>query len=193
MMAKGLKALAREILVDPHRRVWTLQGFGMLRCNLPGDIRLNVWDKSYEYRPKPSLIHDHPWDFTSIIVAGKLTNWLYDVGPETWCSGNPYWERQLRPGIGTEQLREEDTKVVLRYRSASVYGEGDSYKQFWNEVHQSDCETGTVTLNFRDRSGRPDVARVYYELGGKWQTAEPRIATRDEIEDICDRSLSLWF
>lgn len=192
MNQDALKSLTREILTAPFRYDWTVQGFGMLRCYLPGDVRLNIWDANLMYDPKPSMIHDHPWDFRSVIIAGELSNRIYEVGPETWSMGMPMWERRLKPGMGTQKLG-DDKKVVLRQSGGGIYGPGQSYSQKWNEVHETSYLDGTITINFRSRGDRPDVARVYYAKDSQWETAEPRKASKEEVAATCGRSLEFWF
>jgi hypothetical protein len=182
------RLLVRDTLEHPERKSWTLQGFGMLRCHLPCEGRLNIWDERYTYKPRPSMIHDHPWDFDSLVVCGALINQTYIVepGPADWVC------RTIRPGIGTQEIKEEP--VYLRRDRAVCLREGASYYQRFDEIHESDPVDGhAVTLNIRNRGDRPDVARVFYPRGEQWYTAEPRVATHDEIQSICDFALERWF
>ena len=78
-----LKPLVATIMQD-DRRSWTVQGFGFLRTyfgppNAPKMYRLNLWDHHFTV-PNVSTIHDHPWDFTSVIVAGEFANQRYNIG-----------------------------------------------------------------------------------------------------------------
>jgi hypothetical protein len=139
------------------------------------------------------MIHDHPWSFNSLIVCGKLINWTYEVGPESWSMGQAYWMRRLKPGIGTMQIA-PDEKVVLRQLSSpasGVYYAGDSYYQPWDMVHETAYDDGTITINARVRQGRPDEARVFFRKGDEWVSAEPRRATPDEIEMVCAKALEV--
>lgn len=197
MNAEFLKVLVADILKHPLRYNWTLQGFGMLRTHLPNDARLNIWDSRYMAVPKPSMIHDHPWDFDSVVVCGLLTNRRYKVLEDrgnldpTTHGVDLYTELTIKPGIGTEK---RGTRcVILLPRPEEFYKEGMSYRQYHDEVHETDYEDGTITLNLRNRGNRDDVARVYYPAGTEWQTAEPRPATVAEILDITRLSVQKFF
>src|SRR6185503_17239495 len=77
---EGLRRLVRDVLETPHDRIWTLQGFGMLRTYLGDDMnmRLHVWDARHA-APNVSSIHNHPWGFTSLILSGEMENVLYQT------------------------------------------------------------------------------------------------------------------
>ena len=74
-----VQEIIRNPLIYPG---WSLQGFGMLRLYLTKEIRLHVWDTAYQV-PNVSLLHDHPWDFTSVVIAGCMENRLYSQGHGT--------------------------------------------------------------------------------------------------------------
>lgn len=190
-----MQGSAEVILKDPLRNPenkWSLQGFGMLRMYLPGDMRLNIWDSRYQYKPKPSMIHDHPWDFTSWVVCGELYNYRYAVGPKNAHGLPQYWQRTIRPGVDPQHLG-QDKLVTLFKITQETIKVGNSYFQEFNEVHETDFKDGTITVNSRQRGNRPDEARVFYREGEEWISAEPRPATEKEVKDICDNALKLWF
>ena len=79
-----LRPLVRRVLEDRHSK-WTVQGFGFLRTyfgppDAPKKFRLNLWDSDFTI-PNVSTIHDHPWSFKSIIVAGDFYNQRYRLLP----------------------------------------------------------------------------------------------------------------
>jgi hypothetical protein len=185
---------AESILKDPffEDRKWSLQGFGMLRMYLPGDMRLNILDSRYQYKPKPSMIHDHPWDFTSWVVCGELYNHRYAVGPAYTEKLWNYYQRTVRPGVDPQHLG-QDKIVSLCSSGSEIVRAGNSYFQEFDEVHETEFKDGTITVNSRQRGNRPDTARVFYRVGEEWISAEPRSATQEEVKDICDNALKLWF
>lgn len=182
------KTLVKHILRNARDYNWSLQGFGMLRLYLPDDTRLHVWDERYQV-PNVSLIHDHPWDFESVIVAGELHNTRYYKGPLH--QGSPMMERTIRPGEGFEILA-EDVSCQLVACAVETYKEGARYLQAADEIHGSSYVRGTVTLVKRRRVGA-DVAKVYYPAGEEWVSGEPRKATEKEVIDICDYAHDTWF
>lgn len=183
-----LKTFVKEILQDPFKRSWTLQGFGMLRTYLPDDIRLHVWDERYQV-PNVSLVHDHPWHFESEIVVGSLRNTRYSKDP-SGC-GYPMMERTIRPGEGFEILS-PDVPCHLKEHDPEYHGASQRYSQQADEIHSTLYIRGTVTVVQRKRVGA-DVAKVYYPVGEEWVSGEPRTATAAEIKDICSYSLEKFF
>lgn len=184
-----LKAFAKDIVTNWSRYEWEVQGFGMLRTRLPDDTRFQIWDSELVYDPAPSLIHDHPWDFRSWIVAGEIMNTRYDCTELGAASEGAatHWMRTITPGPGTK-VESTDTPVILRAHDRKVYGPGDSYSQKWNEIHRTSFGDGAVTVIQRVRANRPDLARVFYGFDeGEWRTAEPRPATLDEIANVVCR------
>ena len=75
-----IRLLVADILEFPERHDWTLQGFGMLRAYLSSEIRLHVWSAAHRVEGV-SDIHNHPWDFESMVVCGNMENTLYRVAP----------------------------------------------------------------------------------------------------------------
>lgn len=61
-----------------------------------------------------------------------------------------------------------------------------------SEIHETDAQDGTVTLMQKTPTG-DDSARVFWEIGTGWGSAEPRKATPEEVLDITQNALKLWF
>jgi hypothetical protein len=185
------KALVSSILRDTHRE-WTVQGFGFLRTyfgppELPKKCRLNLWDSQFTV-PNVSTIHDHPWDFKSLIVAGELENkrYLYTVD-----GTNPTHEyTTIKTGEGGG-LQGNSSVCILRLNSVIKYSAGDIYSQKANEIHETKFKDGTITLN--ERIGDTEQAKVFWPYDTDWVDAIPRKATSKEIKQAVDKSLSYWF
>ena len=185
-----LKSAVQAILAKPHAHEWTVQGFGMLRLYLPGpeNLRLHIWDSRLAV-PGVSVIHTHPWDFESHVVAGVIHNTRWTEG-----EGAPYLKQSLQCGAGGCILGTPET-VRLHSRPAESWHEGYSYTQQADELHSSAPEDGTVSLLARSvPPGRSaDHAFVYWPAGEEWVSAEPRVATPDEVEMVTSSSLARWF
>lgn len=171
-------SLVAAILSKPLAHEWTLQGFGMLRLHINGEYRLNLWDSRYRV-PDVSMMHTHPWNFTSLVVSGCLINTRYTKGT----LGDVRYHRGLiKPGPGGGKLQTfSDAHLFAEY--SEVYHSGEFYCQRHDEIHVSEPHDGTITLNRRVRTGE-DVAEVFWRYGSEWVSAEPRIATVDEVLDI---------
>jgi hypothetical protein len=75
------QALVRTILEHAEDYPWAMQEIGLLGLRLDDrrEYRLHVWDPSSSVGEPP--IHDHPYDFTSTVIAGEMTNTRYEEDP----------------------------------------------------------------------------------------------------------------
>lgn len=189
------KAMAEFILRNAGLFRWELQGFGMLRCYLPGDTRLQVWDRTFAV-PNVTSIHDHPWHFDSLIVAGELENERFtECKPWAKDPVATHMKRSIVPGIGLRRAgsgEDEPVRLVPKAGAPERYTAGMVYRQRADEIHESRPARGTVTVITRERVGA-DVARSYYPAGTEWVSAEPRLATAAERDAIIGHSLERWF
>lgn len=201
------KPLAQVILERWQDSEWSLQGLGMLRTYVSKTMRMHVWDSRYRV-PGVTMLHTHPWDFESLIVAGAVRQYRYEIAytgtrpdPLPGVSDDAFFE-----SIGFERYVEgtivcgegggecePPTPVYLRRGEAEVYGEGEMYRQDADEIHESLPDDGTVTLINRTFRANTEVAHVYWPHGGSWVSAEPRPATPEEVETIVTASLERWF
>lgn len=193
-----LRPLVANALQD-DRREWTIQGFGFLRtyfgpADAPKKFRLNLWHSRFTV-PNVSTIHDHPWDLTSIIIAGHMINQRYRMfeerrGPRPMI-GPTHDFTTIKTGVGGGLERSEIGYCKLEKYPSEIYMPGDSYKQHAEEIHETIFADGSVTLN--ERIGDTEHARVFWPYGTDWVDAFPRPATREEVADAVLYSLREWF
>jgi len=71
------KALVRTVLRHAEDFPWRMQDIGLmgLRLDERREYRLYVWDPTFDGGEPP--IHDHPYDFTSAVIVGEVTNTRY--------------------------------------------------------------------------------------------------------------------
>jgi len=182
---KATRALIRSIVEDTLNgnrpgHLWSVQGFGMLRTYLDEAKvwRLNLWHSAMAV-PDVSTIHDHPWDFTSLVVAGTFTNIRYRRTFDSDPGGLDYQHMRIKTGEGGGPAGYAETTRLVDY-PAEVYRAGMIYRQHAEEVHESRYADGTITINERVRRPDPDHANVFWRTGN-WVDAEPRQATLHEI------------
>lgn len=185
------RAAIKTILLHPMNHRWTVQGFGFIRTYLPfGEngkrFRLNVWDSKLTV-PNVSIVHDHPWHFTSWIINGDFRNVRYVEDPE----GDAYECMTIVTGevggpVGLSAL------TTLRALPEEFYTTGDIYRQDAKEIHKSVPADGTVTINDRERVGDGEHARVFWPALTEWGDAIPREATEAEIAETTYRALEKW-
>ena len=184
--------VARAALEKPHDLEWSLQGFGMLRVYLSDTDRLHVWDSRFRARGV-STIHTHPWNFESLVVAGVIANRRYYLAPRLE-GGATHVASMLKCGEGGGLVGIPWTVAVLPATPRpEVYPYGARYVQRAAEVHESNAADGTVTLVRRRFLEDPDHATVAWPKGETWGSAEPRRATREEVEAITSSALRWWF
>lgn len=188
----ALRATVQSVLLMPHAYDWSVQGFGMLRTYL-GDggktWRLNIWDSALAV-PNVSIIHDHPWDSTSWIIAGAFKNIRFLESRSGWARGDFEWATiRTGEGGGPEGERGETWLTACQEEH---YFPGMIYSQKAYEIHASYCDDGTVTLNKRTTVGDGPHARVFRAAGTEWVDAEPRQATVAEVESAVQKALEMF-
>lgn len=182
---------------------WSTQGFGMARIYLDDtrNLRLNIWHSALAVpglSPETGMVHTHPWDFTSRIIAGRLSNYRYrweSVENEDAKLLAPWRCAEITPGPGGSvtgsdgraikpsgyDVRRFGTlvPVVRQYGDRSFHAEhyrpGGIYSQSFDEIHHTEYEDGTVTINRRDRGDRPDRALTFWKARHDWISAEPNL------------------
>jgi hypothetical protein len=191
------RALVRKAMLETPVSAWTVQGFGFLRTYFgppenPKSFRLNLWDSKFTV-PNVSTIHDHPWDFSSLIVAGMFINQRYTVSdPETYIAREAtHHFTTIKTGTGGGLEKSPVEYCTLVPISHERYDVGDTYSQRAAEIHETVFKDGSVTLN--ERVGDTQHARVFWPVGTDWVDAMPRQATDEEVSGAVFRSLRDWF
>jgi hypothetical protein len=169
------QALVRTILEHAEAFPWKMQGIGLLGLRLDDRRihRLHVWDPDGSDGEPP--IHDHPYDFTSTVLAGELTNTRYVEDPQ----GATHRRERYRPN--DEDDRRVDTVCLVG--TSTTYGPGERYHQLAHELHGSRQVPGTVTLircEWRD----PAALTVCLPADSPWISGQSRPATPDEVKRI---------
>lgn len=188
------KALVRAMMENPYEFEWTIQGFGMLRMYPDPEhvFRLNIWDERYR-TVGVSMVHNHPWHFTSKIIVGVVHQYRYQYINSEYERGEFFHRQVIRTGEGGGPVSRPVDTVELIRQGEEIYEEGEYYSQNAKEVHISLARNGTVTLNKREMVDKESHAYTFWPAGLEWVSAEPRTATREEIEDITRNSIETWF
>lgn len=202
-MSHLMKPLERTLLMrcanlldSPTDYAWTVQGFGMIRTYLDDEkqFRLNVWDDRLRV-PRVSDIHDHPWDFTSWVLVGRITNQRYSVLssseappilPADMVPAELFRHVQIVTGEGGGPTGPAGNRW-LQPRELESYGPTTGYSQDREEVHRTIAMPGTVTINDRSSATAQHTANIYWEEGD-WVNAEPRPATKAEVYSAIEQA-----
>lgn len=193
-----LRPLVIKALTAPDAE-WTAQGFGFLRtyfgpAEQPKRFRLNLWDSRFTV-PNVSTVHDHPWDFTSLIAGGQFCNVRYTMTnvmnvPD---SDLTHCFTTIKTGVAGGLEKSPTRYCALRAMRPELYAPGDTYFQNASEIHETCFKDGSITLNERTVVGDGEHARVFWPCGTEWVDAIPRPATREEVSSAVERSLAEWF
>jgi hypothetical protein len=176
-------ALVRTILEHAQDYPWTMQSIGLLGLRLDDrrEYRLHVWDPAYGASEPP--VHDHPFAFTSTVIAGELINTRYEED----ASGIEY--HRVRYSPPDEDARTTDT--VRLSATATTLKPGDRYSQRARELHDSRQVPGTVTI-IRMAFEEVSHVTVCYRDETTWISGRSRPATADEVKTITAKALELF-
>jgi len=177
------KALVLTILQHAEEFPWRMQDIGLMSLRLDDrrEYRLHIWDPGCYIAEPP--IHDHPYDFTSTIIAGELTNTRYEEDS----AGDEYVRFRYSPGA--EDERRSDS--VRLSSTATVFTEGNQYCQLAQELHASWQQPGTVTAIRCSWVEAPELT-ICVRDEGSWPSAQGRDATGEEIKSFTAKALE-WF
>ena len=177
------KALVLNILRHAEDYRWRMQDVGLMSLRLDNEKRrrLHVWDPTFIADDPP--VHDHPYNFTSEIIVGELTNIRYEVNPE----GDEYLRFRYRPGAEEERC----TDTVRLSATPAVFAEGDEYRQLHHELHASLQQPGTVTAIQCSWMETSDLT-VCLADAGSWRSGNARDASRGEVKAMAAKALE-WF
>lgn len=207
MSFETTRLLVKSILENADRFDWSIQGFGMLRTYLSKEVRLHIWNPAFVV-PNVSTIHDHPWDFESLVVCGELSNSRYVVlkpsghgnllvedppalGEYAWSPMTHHVAKiQCGPGGGFCENVNFEERCLVTYIPQRIAA-GYRYTQKAIDVHETNAVAGTVTIVTRKFKEDTEHARVFFPLGTDWVSAEPRRATPAERASFVQPALAL--
>lgn len=175
------RTLVRNILEHATDFAWRMQDVGLLGLWLDDrrELRLHVWHDGAVGEP---LVHDHPWDFTSTVVAGELVNTRYVEDP----AGVEY----VRERYATANEADRRADTVHLAGTLETLRAGARYHQRAGELHDSRQVPGTVTVvRFESTTdARPELT-VCRRPGTPWVSGRARPATAEEVTRITKRAL----
>ena len=178
------RALVRTMLEHAEDYPWVMQEIGLLGLRLDDEreYRLHVWDARSNSGEPP--IHDHPFDFTSTVIAGEMTNTRYEEDP----LGVEYHRVRYTPP--NEADRSSDT--VRLSGIATTFPAGTQYHQLAHELHDSRQLPGTVTIIRRTFTGRVSELTVCHREETAWISGQSRPAALADVKRITATALELF-
>jgi hypothetical protein len=186
-MVTLIESLTRKLLDGAHTLPWQVQGLGMLRTYLSKEVRLHIWHSDFIV-PNVSTIHTHPWGFHSDVVVGTIWNYKYLTSP---IGEATHTRSRLRCGVGGGLDDKSPKDYRLNLLSAFSYTPGQEYSQKASDIHETKARDGTLTLIRRTFLDDPEHADVFWPVGTQWVSAEPRAATKAEVEKGVSAAMTL--
>ena len=177
------KALVFTMLRHAEDFAWRMQDIGLMSLRLDDrrEYRLHVWDPSAVVGEPP--IHDHPYHFTSTIIAGNMTNTQFEED----LAGEEYIRFRYPPG--TEEERRSD--AVRLSSTTTTFTAGSRYRQLAHELHASWQQPGTVTAIRCLWVEAPELT-VCVRPEDSWPSIQGRDATREEVKGFAAKALELF-
>ena len=177
------RALVMTMLQHGEDFPWRIQDIGLMSLSLDDrrEYRLHIWDQSYCVGDPP--IHDHPYDFTSTIIAGEMTNTRYEEDS----AGDEYVRFRYSPGAEGERRSD----AVRLSSTSTIFTTGGRYHQLARELHASWQQPGTVT-SIRCRWAETPELTVCIRDEGSWCAGQGRDAKPEEIKGFTAKALE-WF
>jgi hypothetical protein len=177
------KALVLTILRHAEDFPWRMQEIGLMSLRLDDrrEYRLHVWGPS-DWDGEPP-VHDHPYHFTSTVMAGEMTDTVFEVDP----AGDEYVRFRYSPGAEGER----HSDAVRLSAKRTIFNEGSQYHHLAHDLHTSWQEPGTVTAIRCQWVETPELT-VCVRDEGSWRSGQGRAATRQEIKGFTAKALE-WF
>jgi hypothetical protein len=174
------RALILTILQHAEDFAWRMQDVGLMALRLDDrrEFRLHVW--APEDDAEEPAIHDHPYDFTSVVVAGELTNTTYEED----LAGEEFVRFRYRPPA-EDQRRSDGIRLSA---TTTTLRAGKEYRQLAHQLHASRQEPGTVTVIRCTWVADPELT-VCLRKGNSWRSGYGRDATTQEVKVITARAL----
>ncbi len=196
--SKIRNSLLKLILENATKFEWSIQGLGMFRCYVDYNTRLHVWAEDWRDEAASDM-HTHPWNFRSHILKGSAINyWMGEDNLESPDSGQPleiYNKRLLHCGENCHFINEAEKVGLFKSFSRKCIA-GDTYSMSSSQIHVFEPqEDYTVSLVYRElpKDANPDNAYVYWKEGTEWGSAEPRPATKEEVEKMSKAVLEKYY
>jgi hypothetical protein len=184
------KLAIKQVLEHPTAHPWSLQGMGMFRLYLSKEVRLHVWDVRFTVE-RVSTLHTHPWGFTSHVLSGCILDRTFEKPEASDVHPATHWEQKIVCGPGGG-VAGDKAPVLLRPLRSAINLAGDTYTHAASDVHESVPKSGTVTIIERTFQEDTEHANVYFRLDREWVSAEPRDATKEEVEAMARMALDRW-
>ena len=116
-------------------------------------LRLHVWEPAYKVRSEDNDLHDHRWDFASLMMKGSFVSVLYQESENGIEERYPYTYLPVAGGDSYGLEKVSDSKVKLYESCRILIKQGMGYFMPCQTVHKVEYESEekTVTMVITDK------------------------------------------
>ncbi len=123
---------------------------GFVQLDIADKIRLHVWPDNSAVLPKPKVvtnIHDHTFDFESIVVVGSLTNLIYKFSES---ASGKYYLYNVKPYAVVKHwvpmVLQDQRRFNARIVGKCIQNAGESYTFPAFRFHETLWDALTLTV-----------------------------------------------
>lgn len=124
----------------PNKPYWF--GLGFIQLKIDADKRLHFWHPELSPIVGDEEIHDHRYDFRSMILKGELTNNIYEVKQDSYGNYEMCWVFCDKEHSGKPQ---HIMDVDIADCKSTTYSAGQSYTMKMDQFHRTIFKVPTVT------------------------------------------------
>jgi hypothetical protein len=169
-MCGALYETARTLLLNANvfnlPRRWRHHGLGMLQAEFTDTLRVHVWHPNLVSSKMawPRCVHDHRFDITSVVLAGRILDiphvvGLIDAAPFTWGVQARCYEIEHAKNQDRLVLDKHTTATSARFLGdvqvkrleAVLHGAGETYEIERRAFHTTEVHELAVTVVHRSR------------------------------------------
>jgi hypothetical protein len=121
-------------------------GFIQLDLDDTGNKRLHIWRNDLPRQKVYTPVHNHRFDFSSITVAGALTNMTFELGDPSCGPLHRLWEVRRDPASEETKLMPTSNIIGLIAVEVSLVTPGNGYDFSAGDFHETGFVHNTVTM-----------------------------------------------
>lgn len=164
--------------------------FNLGAMNSEHNLRLHVWDDSITPQNHGLLIHNHMFNFKSLVLIGKVKNLTYSISKDQHKTGTQYEVSYTTDG---SRLSKVNTGYAIRLINSVEINEGSYYRVQANEFHESICQqsifSATLVLTQTVTSVQPSVYS-FDDFGGDFNFKREDVSD-EKLTTICTKLINL--
>ncbi len=185
-MIKKLSDINLEELKKNHLDLYYF-GLGFIQLKIDKTHRLHFYDPSLPMITGVEEIHNHRYDFKSLVLSGALENTLFEI-----VYGNEFSLSKENCQPGTPDFHSQKILVGIKQTLLNIHRKGDDYFMDHQWFHRVQAQGETITFLTRT-DYKKDLADVVRPAGEEKICPFSLVISKEElwskIEGILTRAL----